>query len=55
MASSGDSSSTGSALTKLGLRPVTKCNLVKFYIPALGATSYTGLAINIMNPRSVFQ
>ncbi|KAF7991074.1 hypothetical protein HCN44_002636 [Aphidius gifuensis] len=50
MASSGNSSSAGSALTKFGLRPVTKCNLVKFYIPAFGAASYTGLAINIMNP-----
>lgn len=50
MASSGDSSCAGSALTKFGLRPVTKCNLVKFYVPAYGAASYTGLAAAVMNP-----
>ncbi|XP_046410851.1 uncharacterized protein LOC124175050 [Neodiprion fabricii] len=46
-------SSKGSVLEKFGLQPVTKCSLAKFYVPALGAISYTGLSINVMNPRLI--
>lgn len=38
---------------KLGLRPVTRCNLAKFYVPALGAASYTAMSVNVMNPSLV--
>lgn len=55
MAGSGDSSSAGSALTKFGLRPVTKGSLVKFYIPAFGVAAYTGLSVNVMNPGLVIR
>ncbi|KYM98100.1 PREDICTED: uncharacterized protein LOC108777975 [Cyphomyrmex costatus] len=38
---------------KLGLRPVTRCNIAKFYAPAFGAVSYTSMSINVMNPSLV--
>ncbi|XP_077278909.1 uncharacterized protein LOC143906592 [Temnothorax americanus] len=38
---------------KLGLRPVTRCNLAKFYAPAFGAASYTAMSVNVMNPSLV--
>lgn len=38
---------------KLGLRPVTRCNLAKFYAPAFGAVSYTAMSVNVMNPSLV--
>lgn len=44
-----------SVLSKLGLKPITKCNLVRFYVPAIGACSYTALSINVMNPRLVIR
>lgn len=40
----------GSILSKLGLKPLTKCNLVKFYVPALGAASHTAMSVSVMNP-----
>ncbi|XP_008557660.1 uncharacterized protein LOC103578365 [Microplitis demolitor] len=52
MANSGNSSAE-SALTKLGLQPVTKCSLAKFYVPAFGVTAYTGLCLNVMNPNLI--
>ncbi|KAK0182059.1 hypothetical protein PV327_000230 [Microctonus hyperodae] len=52
MAGPGDSC-TGSALAKLGLQPITKCSMAKFYVPALGVAAYTGLSINVMNPSLV--
>lgn len=47
------STSAGTILQKLGLKPITKCSLVKFYAPALGVASYTALSINVMNPNLV--
>lgn len=52
MAGSGDSSA-GSAFANLGLRPITKCSMAKFYAPALGVVAYTGLSVNVMNPGLV--
>ncbi|XP_033231033.1 uncharacterized protein LOC117182110 [Belonocnema kinseyi] len=40
----------GSILTKLGLKPLTKCNLVKFYVPVVGAASHTAMSVSVMNP-----
>lgn len=48
-------SNTGSVLQKLGLRPVTKCSLVKYYMPAFGVASYTALSVNVMNPSLVIR
>ncbi|XP_015186331.1 PREDICTED: uncharacterized protein LOC107071663 [Polistes dominula] len=45
----------GSVLKKLGLRPVTKCSLVKYYLPAFGVASYTALSVNVMNPSLVIR
>ncbi|XP_015589940.1 uncharacterized protein LOC107265223 [Cephus cinctus] len=49
------SSKEGSILAKLGLQPVTKCSLVKFYAPAVGVASYTALSVNVMNPSLVIR
>ncbi|OAD53870.1 hypothetical protein WN48_08843 [Eufriesea mexicana] len=54
MATAG-STDTGTILQKLGLKPITKCNLLKFYTPAFGVTSYTALSINVMNPSLVIR
>ncbi|XP_034934321.1 uncharacterized protein [Chelonus insularis] len=54
MAGSGDSPSD-SILAKFGLQPVTRCSLTKFYIPAFGVASYTGLSVNVMNPQLVIR
>ncbi|XP_032673937.1 uncharacterized protein LOC116845401 [Odontomachus brunneus] len=53
MAGSGNGCSAGTFLQKLGLRPVTKCSLAKFYAPAFGAVSYTAMSIDVMNPSLV--
>ncbi|EZA59145.1 hypothetical protein X777_15786 [Ooceraea biroi] len=42
-----------SILKKLGLQPVTRCSLAKFYAPAFGAASYTAMSVNVMNPSLV--
>ncbi|XP_066583574.1 uncharacterized protein [Prorops nasuta] len=56
MANAGNSGGAGcSVLAKLGLRPVTKCSLAKFYVPALGVASYTALSVNVMNPNLVIR
>ena len=55
-AASSSSNSGGCCSTivkKLGLRPVTRCNIAKFYAPAFGAVSYTSMSINVMNPSLV--
>ncbi|XP_054002493.1 uncharacterized protein LOC128889123 [Hylaeus anthracinus] len=54
MATAG-SSNAGTILQKLGLKPITKCSLVKFYVPAFGVASYTALSINVMNPSLVIR
>ncbi|KAG6798142.1 uncharacterized protein LOC107993265 [Apis cerana] len=54
MAAAG-STSAGTILQKLGLKPITKCSLVKFYTPAFGVASYTALSINVMNPSLVIR
>ncbi|XP_076754694.1 uncharacterized protein LOC143425625 [Xylocopa sonorina] len=54
MAAAG-STSAGTILQKLGLKPVTKCSLVKFYAPAFGVASYTALSVNVMNPSLVIR
>lgn len=54
MPGSGDSPAD-SALAKLGLQPITKCSLVKFYVPAFGVAAYTGLSVNVMNPGLVIR
>ncbi|XP_012226913.1 uncharacterized protein [Linepithema humile] len=45
----------GAILKKLGLRPVTRCSLAKFYVPAFGAASYTAMSVNVMNPSLVIK
>lgn len=40
-------------MKKLGLQPVTRCSLAKFYVPAFGAASYTAMSVNVMNPSLV--
>ncbi|XP_078051125.1 uncharacterized protein LOC144477322 [Augochlora pura] len=47
------SANAGTILEKLGLKPITKCSLAKFYVPAFGVGSYTALSINVMNPSLV--
>lgn len=54
MAGAGNASA-GSIFQKLGLRPVTKCSLVKYYMPAFGVVSYTALSVNVMNPSLVIR
>lgn len=54
MAAAG-STNYGTIFQKLGLKPITKCSLVKFYVPALGVASYTALSINVMNPSLVIR
>lgn len=54
MARAGNESS-GTILQKLGLRPVTRCNLAKFYVPAFGVASYSTLSVNVMNPSLVIR
>ncbi|XP_011309624.1 uncharacterized protein [Fopius arisanus] len=54
MAGSGDSADS-KALGKFGLRPVTKCSLVKFYAPCFGVGAYMGLSVNVMNPTLVMR
>lgn len=54
MAAAG-STSAGTILQKLGLKPITKCSLVKFYAPAFGVASYTALSVNVMNPSLVIR
>ncbi|XP_076163275.1 uncharacterized protein LOC143144586 [Ptiloglossa arizonensis] len=54
MAAAG-SANTDSILQKLGLKPITKCNLAKFYVPAFGVASYTVLSVNVMNPKLVIR
>ncbi|XP_014473190.1 PREDICTED: uncharacterized protein LOC106743651 isoform X2 [Dinoponera quadriceps] len=55
MAGSGNACDAGTFLQKLGLRPVTRCSLAKFYAPAYGAASYTAMSINVMNPSLVIK
>lgn len=38
-------------LEKLGLRPITPCNLARFYGPAFGVFNYTLLSVKVMNPN----
>lgn len=40
-------------MQKLGLQPVTRCSLAKFYAPAFGAISYSAMSVNVMNPSLV--
>ncbi|KAK2586692.1 hypothetical protein KPH14_011734 [Odynerus spinipes] len=54
MAGAGNASA-GNVLKKLGLRPVTKCSLVKYYMPVFGVASYTALSVNVMNPSLVIR
>lgn len=49
MASNGKTNDC-SILSKLGLKPLTKCNLVKFYVPIAGAASHTAMSVSVMNP-----
>ncbi|XP_031826813.1 uncharacterized protein LOC116424485 [Nomia melanderi] len=52
MAAAG-STNAGTILQKLGLKPITKCSLVRFYVPAFGVASYTALSVNVMYPSLV--
>ncbi|KAG7207373.1 hypothetical protein KM043_009034 [Ampulex compressa] len=52
MAGTGDSS-VGTIMDKLGLKPVTKCSLAKFYLPAFGVASYGAMSVNVMNPSII--
>ncbi|XP_029045256.1 uncharacterized protein LOC117609254 [Osmia lignaria lignaria] len=54
MAAAG-STNSGTIFQKLGLKPITKCSLVKFYAPAFGVASYTALSVNVMNPSLVIR
>ncbi|XP_076662678.1 uncharacterized protein LOC143365950 [Andrena cerasifolii] len=49
------SANAGTVLQKLGLKPITRCSLVKFYVPAFGVASYTALSVNVMNPSLVIR
>lgn len=49
MASNGKTNDC-SILSKLGLKPLTKCNLVKFYVPMAGAASHAAMSVSVMNP-----
>ncbi|XP_029671345.1 uncharacterized protein LOC115240367 [Formica exsecta] len=42
-----------SIMKKLGLQPITRCSLAKFYVPAFGTASYTAMSMNVMNPSLV--
>lgn len=56
MAGSGNSDADcSSVLKKLGLQPVTRCSLAKFYVPAFGTASYTAMSVNVMNPSLVIK
>ncbi|XP_012276791.1 uncharacterized protein LOC105697748 [Orussus abietinus] len=55
MSSAGSPTTASSIAAKLGLRPITKCNIVKFYVPLAGVTSYTALSVNVMNPGLVIR
>ncbi|XP_043272726.1 uncharacterized protein [Venturia canescens] len=54
MAGTGNSEPV-SIMSKLGLQPVTKCSLVKFYVPAIGVGSLTALSVNVMNPDLIIR
>ena len=49
------SANAGTVLQKLGLKPITRCSLLKFYVPAFGVASYTALSVNVMNPSLVIR
>lgn len=51
MASGNKEGNGGTILSRLGLRPMTKCNLAKFYIPSVGAASYATLSVTVINPE----
>lgn len=36
--------------TRLGLRPLTKQNILYYYAPLHGLVSYGALSVNVMNP-----
>lgn len=36
--------------TRLGLRPLTKQNVLYYYAPIHGLISYGALSVNVMNP-----
>ncbi|CAH0548123.1 unnamed protein product [Brassicogethes aeneus] len=40
---------------KFGLKPLTKENLLFYYLPVQGTLSYTALSINVMNPSLVLR
>ncbi|XP_076619178.1 uncharacterized protein LOC143340765 [Colletes latitarsis] len=42
-------------LQKLGLKPITKSSIQKFYVPAFGVASYSALSVNVMNPSLVIR
>ncbi|XP_043249428.1 uncharacterized protein LOC122395698 [Colletes gigas] len=42
-------------LQKLGLKPITKSSIQKFYVPAFGVASYSALSVNVMNPNLVIR
>ena len=52
-AAGGSGGCCSAVVKKLGLQPVTRCSLAKFYAPALGAASYTAMSVNVMNPSLV--
>lgn len=39
--------------TKLGLRPISRDNLLFYYGPAVGSLSYLTLSVNVMNPALI--
>lgn len=49
------SANADTILQKLGLKPITRCSLAKFYVPAFGVASYTALSVNVMNPSLVIR
>lgn len=44
-----------SLISKLGLKPLNKQNLLFYYLPVQGALSYTALSVNVMNPSLVLR
>ncbi|KAJ8968770.1 hypothetical protein NQ314_002119 [Rhamnusium bicolor] len=40
---------------RFGLKPLTKQNILFYYVPIQGVLSYTALSINVMNPTLVLR
>lgn len=48
-----DSGKACTLCTKLGLRPLTRDNILFFYAPLHSMVSYAALSVNVMNPALI--